>query len=407
MALHYQDGVTADDILAEARRFAAQFEQNFLERKFANVTNPERRLRIGYVSADFREHSVARFLKPLLLARDHEAFEVFCYSAVVNPDSMTRQFQGLADHWRNATGLSDGNLAEKIHDDCIDILVDLGGHTAGNRLPMFARKPAPIQVTWLGFPGTTGLASIDYRLVDPITDPQDNGDDLASETLFRLADGFLCYGPPDDSPTILEERHLNTTLTFGSFNNPAKLSATTIDTWSALLAQLPHARLLLKGRPFDDATGRARFLNAFLHRGIDRERIDFVGYLSSSTEHLALYRQVDIALDPFPYNGTTTTCEALWMGVPVVTLCGDRHSGRVGASLVTQLGLRELIARDVQHYVDIAAALAADRKRLAELRLGLRRRMAASSLCDGPAFARKIEAAYRTMWRMWCTTGNG
>ena len=407
MALHYGTGIGGDAILAEARRFAERFERHARDRRFANAANPARRLRIGYVSADFREHSVAWFLEPVLLAHNHREFEVFCYSAVARPDSVTKRFQGLADHWRNAVGLSDEALAKAIRQDSIDILVDLGGHTADNRLAVFARKPAPIQVSWLGYPGTTGLAAMDYRLVDSVTDPDCDGADQASETLFRLPDGFLCYGPPDEVQEPAVARRLDTPVTFGSFNNPAKLSRATLDAWAALLVRLPNARLLLKGSALDDAATCIRFLDALSERGVAKDRIELVGYLPSSAEHLALYRRIDVALDPFPYNGTTTTCEALWMGIPVVSLRGNRHSGRVGASLLTRVGLEELIARDVEDYVQIAATLAADGERLDGLRRSLRQRMAASPLCDGPAFTRKLEAAFRTMWQTWCDKAKG
>ena len=297
-------------------------------------------------------------------------------------------------------GLSDEELAERIRADGIDILVDLAGHTAKNRLRVFARKPAPVQVTWLGYPNTTGLEAIDYRLVDAVTDPVGEADAWASETLVRLEGGFLCYGGLKDAPEPTVPPCLKTgTVTFGSFNNPAKVSAATFDAWATLLSRLPQARLLLKGTPFADAATRALFLARLGERGVAAERIELVAWLPGAAAHLALYHRVDIALDPFPYNGTTTTCEALWMGVPVVTLRGDRHAGRVGASLLSQIGLTDLIANSVEEYVEIALALARNPGRLDELRRTLRPRMAASPLCDGRAFARKIEAAFRTMWQ--------
>jgi predicted O-linked N-acetylglucosamine transferase (SPINDLY family) len=270
---------------------------------------------------------------------------------------------------------------------------------------VFARKPAPIQVTWLGYPNTTGLKAIDYRLVDAVTDPEEEADAWASETLIRLADGFLCYGAPHDAPEPAAPPCLATgTVTFGSFNNPSKLSAATLDTWAMLLARLPDARLLLKGGWFADPATCELFRNRLGSRGIVAERIELVPMLADTAAHLGLYDRIDIALDPFPYNGTTTTCEASWMGVPVITLRGDRHAGRVGASLLTQLGLTELIADSVEEYVEIAVALAADQARLGELRRLLRPRLATSSLGDAAAFARKIENAYRAMWQRWCAS---
>ena len=312
-----------------------------------------------------------------------------------------RGCERYADHWLVTVGLSDDDLAERIRTDGIDILVDLAGHTAKNRLGVFARKPAPVQVTWLGYPNTTGLKAIDYRLVDAVTDPVGQADAWASESLVRLEGGFLCYAGSKDAPEPTMPPCLTTgTVTFGSFNNPAKLSEATLDTWARLLARLPQARLLLKGNPFADAATRALFLSRLSERGVAAERVELVAWLPSEATHLALYNRVDVALDPFPYNGTTTTCEALWMGVPVVTLRGDRHAGRVGASLLTQVGLTDWIAGSVEEYLQIAATLAGNPQHLNDLRRTLRPRLAASPLCDGRAFARKIEATYRTMWQL-------
>ena len=368
----------------------------------SNDRTAGRRLKVGYVSPDFRQHSVAHFLEPLLRSHDRNEIEVFCYSGVSWPDEATGRFEQLADHWFTTVGMPDEALAHGMRQHGIDILVDLAGHTAGNRLPVFARKPAPVQVTWLGYPNTTGLAAIDYRLVDAVTDPEGEADAFASETLVRLPEGFLCYGARDDAPAPATAPCVATGfVTFGSFNNPAKLSGATLDVWAQLLARLPTARLLLKGKPFAEAATRAIYLDRLVARGVAADRIELVGWLPER-EHLALHDRVDIALDPFPYNGTTTTCEALWMGVPVVTLRGDRHAGRVGASLLTQVELSDLVADSTEAYVEIATALAGDPVRLADLRHTLRPRMAASPLCDASAFARKVEAAYRTMWQRWC-----
>jgi protein O-GlcNAc transferase len=369
---------------------------------YANDRATERRLKIGYVSPDFRGHSVAFFLEPLLKHHNREEIELFCYAEVGWPDVVTERFKGLADHWVVTARMSDDALAEQIRYDNIDILVDLAGHAAKNRLPVFARKPSPVQVTWLGYPNTTGLAAIDYRLVDAVTDPEGEADAFASETLIRLANGFLCYNAPSDAPAPAPPPCLTTGfITFGSFNNPTKLSGTTLNVWATLLAELPKARLLLKGRSFADATFRASFLRALTERGASAERVELLPWLPNGAAHLALYDRIDIALDPFPYNGTTTTCEALWMGVPVVTLRGDRHASRVGASLLTQIQLPDLIAGTVAEYVEIATALARDPARLSGLRSTLRSRTVASALCDAQAFARKIESAYRGMWRHW------
>ena len=369
---------------------------------YANDRATQRRLKVGYLSPDFREHSVAFFLEPLLKHHHRKEFELFCYAEVDRPDAVTERFKGFADHWLVTVGMSDAALAERIRHDSIDILVDSAGHTAKNRLPVFTRKPSPVQVTWLGYPNTTGLAAIDYRLVDAVTDPEGEADAFASETLVRLANCFLCYGRPNDA-TVPAPPPCRTagTVTFGSFNNATKLSAATLDVWATLLAQLPDARLLLKGRSFADSAFRAAFLQALTQRGVSADRVELLPWLPNRAAHLALYDRIDIALDPFPYNGATTTCEALWMGVPVVTLRGDRHAGRVGASLLTQVQLPDLIAGTLAEYVEIAAALAHNPARLSDLRSSLRSRVAASPLCDAPAFARNVESAYRAMWRRW------
>jgi predicted O-linked N-acetylglucosamine transferase (SPINDLY family) len=404
VCLNYDDRQTLDHLFAAHCKWDERYG-TFTPRPSAHANNrePERRLRVGYVSPDLRAHSVAYFLTPLFEGRSRRTVEVFCYADVIRPDATTAHLRGLADHWLSTVGMPDEMLAARIRADCIDILVDLAGHTAYNRLGVFARKPAPVQLTWLGYPNTTGLRAIDYRLVDDVTDPPGTADVFASETLLRLSGGFLCYGGPKDAPVPSAPPCLKAgAVTFGSFNNPAKLSASTVDVWAQLLTRLPDARLLLKGKPFADEATSANFLARMIERGIAPERVQLVAWLPSGTAHLALYEQIDIALDPFPYNGTTTTCEALWMGVPVVALRGERHSARVGASLLGQAGLNDLIADSADDYVGIASALAANPGQLHDLRRSLRQRVMASPLCDGQGFARKMESAYRTMWRNWC-----
>ncbi|MFI4973168.1 MAG: tetratricopeptide repeat protein, partial [Caulobacterales bacterium] len=407
MCLNYTDRTAADEIFAAHRQFGEIHERDLPPpAPHLNDRDPERRLRVGYVSPDFKEHATAWFLSPLLASHDHAAVEVFCYAEVANPDRRTAQLEGMADHWRSSVRLSDQALAERIRADRIDILVDVAGHTAGNRLTMFALRPAPVQVTWLGYPNTTGLAAMDYKLVDAVTDPENAAAVWSTETLFRLDDGFICYGASSDDPAPAPPPCLAAGMvTFGSYNNPVKLGEATLDAWARLLARTPASRLVLRGSAFHDAEGRERFHARFARRGVGNERIELLDFTADSAQVRAQYAQLDIALDPFPYNGTTTTCEALWMGVPVVALLGDRHAARVSASLLTQVGLEELIATDVQAYVDIAARLAADPARLAEIRRTLRPRMAASPLTDAPAFARKLERAYRQMWTRWCDSG--
>lgn len=404
LCLNYHDELTSDQLFAEhlewGRRFAVPERRQCTH---ANSREAGRRLRIGYVSPDLYRHSVAYFLEPLLEYRDQQAVEIYCYADLLRPDAVTARLQTLSDHWLVTVALSDDALAERIRTDGVDILVDLAGHTAKNRLGVFARKPAPVQVTWLGYPNTTGLKALDYRLVDAVTDPLGEADARASETLVRLDDGFLCYGGFEDAPEPVPPPCLATgAVTFGSFNNPTKISQATVRAWAKLLIRRPEARLLLKATPFADDATRTLFRARFAECGVEAERVELAARVPDAAEHFAVYHRVDIALDPFPYNGTTTTCEALWMGVPVVALRGDRHAGRVGASLLGRVGLADLIADSVDDYVEIALALAGDPRHLEALRSSLRPRMKASPLCDGPAFARKIEAAFRVMWRRWC-----
>ncbi len=364
----------------------------------ANAREPERRLRVGCVSGDFRRHVVGFFFVPVLEAHDRDAVSVHLYSETRRPDSLTARLKARADGWCDTAGLDDDALAARIRADGIDVLVDLAGHSAFNRLPVFARKPAPVQVTWLGYPGTTGLTAMDYRLVDPVSDPEGAADAQATERLVRLKDGFLCYRPE----TAPEPGRGTGPLTFGSFNSLNKLSEPVLDLWAALLNRLPEARLLLKCRQLADPAAAALLRAAFESRGVAGERLDLRSWTAGPEAHLETYREIDIGLDPFPYAGTTTTCEALWMGVPVVTLAGDRHAARMGASLLTRVGLPELIATTQTAYLEIAVSLAGDPARRDRLRSDLRPRMAASPLCDAFGLARCLETAYRVMWRRWC-----
>lgn len=363
------------------------------------------KIKVGYLSPDFRTHSVSYFFLPLLMQHDRHAFEIFCYSAVIQPDSMTGRIRALADQWRTVLYRSDPHVAEMIRADHIDILVDLAGHTAGNRLTVFTHQPAPIQITWLGYPGTTGLPEIDYRFTDALADPPGGSDTWHSEKLVRLPDGFLCYAPPDQAPTVGPLPCLrNGYITFGSFNNLPKITAEVIALWSGLLQCLPNARLLLKSRQLADKPTRDNLLERFAAHGIPADRILLAGRVKNMCEHLALYNRVDIGLDPFPYNGTTTTFEALWMGVPVITLGGDRHAARVGASILSRLGLIELVAGTKDRFLKIGTDLALDTPKLAHLRAHLRRRLTRSPLCDAARFTGTIESVYQRLVFERCGT---
>ena len=368
-----------------------------------NDPNPQRRLRIGYVSPDFRRHSAAYFIEPVLAAHDPAAVEVFCYACSDLRDEVSDRLRALADEWRDIDALDDGAAAKRIGEDGIDILVDLSGHTMNGRLTLFARRPAPVQVTYLGYPNTTGLEAMDYRLTDARADPEGEGEAFHSETLVRLPGGFLCYRPSDDAPAVAPPG--DGPVTFISCNNLAKVTPPVVAAWAALLARLPTARLLLKAKALGDAGTRRRMAKRFADHGVAAGRINMMGWVATGS-HLGVYSNADIGLDTFPYNGTTTTCEALWMGVPVVTLSGDRHAGRVGASLLAQIGLGKLVAQSSAAYVETALGLAGDRQALGHLRGRLRAMIADGGLTDGPTFTATLEAAYREMWRAWCEGQN-
>jgi predicted O-linked N-acetylglucosamine transferase (SPINDLY family) len=310
--------------------------------------------------------------------------------------------QKLFTQWRNIVGLNDAQAAQAVRDDHIDILVDLVGHTGANRLLLFARKPAPVQVTYLGYPDSTGVTAIDYRMTDAYADPTDVTDSF-SEKLVRLPQTFLCYRPSDAAPAVGSVAAGGTgRITFGSFNALAKINEPLMAMWSRILVGVPDSRLVLKSRGLASAAARKRILDCFAAHHIDRDRIELIAWAADEREHLQLYNRIDIALDTFPYHGTTTTCEAMWMGVPVVTLAGNAHVSRVGASLLSNVGLPELVAHSQSEYVRIASDLAHDPGRLSELRSTLRERMERSPLMDAPHFARDVEAAHRQMWRTWC-----
>ena len=368
-----------------------------------NDRNPDRRLRIGCVSPDFREHSVAFFLEGLLAAHDRTQIEMFCYADLVHEDPVTARLRKYAGQWRTIKGRQDKQVADLIHKDGIDILVDLTSHTAHNRLLVFARKPAPVQVTWLGYPGTTGMSAMDYRLTDVHADPRGTTEHLHTEQLVRLPDCAWCFRPSDQSPSVSPPPVVRSGhVTFGCFNARAKITDEVLALWSGVLAEVPGSRLLLKNLGFREASVQQQTRALLAKAGLAPDRVELVGWKSTLAEHLAFYNRVDIALDTFPYHGTTTTCEALWQGVPVVTLAGRTHAARVGVSLLTNVGLPELIAANADDYIRIAMHLAADTMRLAELRSTMRERMAASPLMDAPRFARNVEHAYREMWRAWC-----
>ena len=365
--------------------------------------DPERRLRLAYLSADFRRHPVGWFIQAPLAHRDRARFEVFCYSDRPDGDALTDALRAHADRWRVVHRLPDTDLAALIAQDGIDILIELAGHSAHNRLSALARRLAPIQASWIGFPMTTGVPAIDCLIADARLLPPGHDDDV-TEMVVRLPEVAWCYTPPAFAPLVAPPPALATGhVTFGSFNNPAKLNPGVLALWARILARVPGSRLLLKFRHLDGGAAAARLTADAVAAGIAPTQLALEGF-SPHPEALGAYGRIDIALDPFPFNGGTTTCEALWMGVPVVTFPGETMASRMGASFVAAAGLPDWVARDADDAVERAVAAAGDLDRLAALRAGLRTRMAASPLCDGPRFMIGFEAALRDLWRRWCAT---
>ncbi len=401
LTLNYHPGYDAKMIQGELRRWNQQHAEPL--KKFiqphANSREDQRRLRIGYVSPDFCQHVVGRNLLPLLSRHDHGQMEIFCYANVDRADGLTQEFRRFADSWRSIVELSDSQAVDLIRQDRIDVLVDLALHTAGNRLGVFARKPAPVQATFAGYPGSTGLDTIDYRLTDPYLDPPGLNDQFYSEASHRLPDSFWCYDP------LVAQLAINAPpaqshgfLTFGCLNNFCKVNEQALQLWAEVLKAVSNSRLLVMS---PEGSSRERVLARLCGEGIDPQSVEFVSK-QSRLEYLRTYNRIDIGLDTFPYNGHTTSLDSFWMGVPVITLVGQTVVGRAGLSQLTNLGLAEFIAQTPEQYVQIAARLAGDLERLAHLRATLRTRMSQSKLMDAKAYARGVEAAYREMWREWC-----
>lgn len=401
MALHYDPATDEETLYEEHLQWSAvleRIETPVLE----NTPDPHRRLRIGYVSPDFREHAVSHFFEPILRLHCREAVHVTCYADVAKLDTTTRHLQSLADNWRNVHGLSDNEFADHVRRDQIDLLIDLAGHTAGNRMTAFARRLAPVQVSYIGYGSTTGLTCMDYRIVDHVTNPADETS-WHTEELARHPLGFACYAPPHDAPPVTAPPSVETgRVTFGCFNNIDKLSPPVVQLWADLINAVPDSRLLLKTRAFNDPGVAEAWRRQFAAAGLALERLELLGRSRTVAEHLAEYRHVDIALDPFPYTGSTTTCEALWMGVPVVSLRGNNYVGRMTASLLETLGAKELIADTQAAYKAIAERLAKDTRSLLAYRKELRGAMAGSAICNATAYTRGLEDLYRDMWQRWC-----
>jgi predicted O-linked N-acetylglucosamine transferase (SPINDLY family) len=391
-------------ILEEHRNWNQQCAQP-LSQNIAPHTNsrePERRLRIGYVSQDFRDHPVGRFLLPLLANHDREQFEPICFADGVTFDDYTHRLRAHTAGWHVTSLMNDAELADLVRHEHIDILVDLRVHSSPNRLLVFARKPAPVQMTYLGYPGTTALATMDYRLTDELLDPPGN-DAFYTEQSIRLTGTYWCYEPhpttPDIAPLPAARAHGNA-VTFGCLNAFGKMSPSALALWRDLLVAIPNSTLLLHALA---GSHRDRVKNEFAQGGVDPRRIDFVGK-QSFTDYLHTYGRIDIALDPFPFNGGTTTCDALWMGCPVVTLAGQIAVAREGVSILTRAGFPKWVANSREQYVAVAKALAQDHDQLSTIRASMRPALASSPLMDRKAYARGVEQAYRSAWQQWCRT---
>jgi predicted O-linked N-acetylglucosamine transferase (SPINDLY family) len=367
----------------------------------SNSRESKRRLRVGYISPDFRNHAVAFFAEPILANHDKSQVEIFCYAEVKREDEYTERFRRMGDHWHSTVGMSNEAAAQMIREHQIDILVDLAGHTAENRLLILARKPAPIQITYLGYPGTTGLSAMDYRITDHYADPEGIADTFYSERLLRLPGSLWCYRPSADmsetSPLPALSRGY---LTFGSFNNFNKVDQDTLELWAELLRALPNSRLMMLTVPEGEA--RLRLASRFAELGISAQRLEFYGKLPGA-EFRRKFLEVDITLDPVTVNGATTTCESLWMGVPVMSLAGDHFLTRAGLSILSTAGLSDFVASSREDYIRIATHLADNLHLLAEIRDGLREHLSASPLVDEAGFTRNLEALYRKIWADWCS----
>jgi predicted O-linked N-acetylglucosamine transferase (SPINDLY family) len=406
VALNYADGVSREELFEAHARYGRALANLPVPPlpPLSNSRDPERRLRIGLLSPDLQDHSVAYFVQPMLAGRDRAAFEYYVYSTAPRADTMTGSIRALTDAWRDVPRASDQQLVQQIRSDGVDILIELSGQTQGNKLSALRMRAAPVQVSYIGYPNTTGVPNIDDRVVDSLTDPG-AADAFATETLLRLDPCFLCYTPSPAAPSPSPPPFVSAGhVTFGSFNSIKKLTPSTIELWCRLLREVEHSRLIIKSGGLSSQHAQDHLRGLIRSHDIDDGRFELHDRIDSKAEHLAAYSQLDLALDTFPYHGTTTTCEALWQGVPVVSLVGDRHASRVGLSLLSAVGLADLATSTPDDFVRVAAALARDPSRLAELRRTLRPNMQRSPLCDAAAFVTRFEALLRRMWRDHCAT---
>ena len=401
-ALQYLDGVSRERMLEEHREFGRAVGLP-APSSSGRQPDPARRLRVAFLSPDLRSHSVAYFIEPLIRHLDPAQFDVWLYHDHFCEDAVSQRLKALAAGWRNFVGQPAPAVAAAIKADAPDLIVDLAGHTGLNRLPLLARRLAPVQISYLGYPNTTGVPAMDHRFTDETADPVGEADAFATERLVRFSSVAWAYQPSGDAPPVSPAPGPTADrVTFGCFNNPAKITDATLTLWGRVLSSVPGSRLRLKGTGFGHPTVRARYEARLAHCGVAVSRVDLLERVPDATSHLALYHTIDIAFDTFPYHGTTTTCEALWMGVPVITMTGRDHRARVGTSLLTAVGHPEWCARDAEDFARVASELALDPVRRAALRCSLRGEMEASPLLDFPGQAAKFGAALRGCWAAWC-----
>jgi predicted O-linked N-acetylglucosamine transferase (SPINDLY family) len=404
----YDADVPPEDYAADAFAYGRRYADPLLRRRpFANDRDPDRPLRVGFVSGDFCQHPLIRFIEPYLRAVDRDRFVLHGYMTHANEDEVTARLRPLFETWHNIAGLDDDKAADLIERESVDILVDLSGHSAGNRLMLFARKPAPVQVTWIGHPASTGLSAIDYRLTDAGTDPVGVAEPLHSERIWRLPQVTVTYQGIENLPPVRERPPFEDSgyITFGCLNRLTKVSDATLETWARILNAVPDARLFMVVGGIGTAEVREAVENRLKVAGMDVDRVIF--HPRVETGYHALFHNVDIALDPYPYNGGTTSIDTLSMGVPFVALNGQQAAARTGASILRVVGLSELVAEDQDSYVTIARDLATDRDRLRAIRNGMRERLMSSPLMDHAALAADVGSAFQAMWRTWLEEGDG
>lgn len=398
MRMNYSSDFPPSEIYRQSKEYGEAYDRKTTARNQEKIFHSGEKIRVGYVSSNLRSHSVAYFLKPLLANHDRSKIELFIYSNTDHSDEMTEQFKRYCDHWHDIQLLSDDDVSALITKDGIHILVDVISHTGGCRFGVFAQAPAPIQVTWLAYPNTSGVKEIQYRFTDTIADPEGLTDKYYTEELIRLPHGFLCYDFSSDTPYRKKPPfNDNGYITFGSFNNLNKVAGSNVAAWATILKGVPNSRILIKSRQLVDPVVRENYKKMFLSEGLEIDRVEFRDAVKGREKHLSMYDDIDIALDTFPYNGTTTTCEALWMGVPTVTYSGEVHASRVGASIMHYAGVKQFVANSAEQYIDLAVKLGNQPEVLNTLRPELRDQLSKSTLADGACFAKQIENTYQSL----------